>query len=101
MLVESLHEIWAPTKTELADGFYRSKCLTLRVLLDHFAIGTFVSFMAVGLLTSVFWHQFITGEGRQRTVCLCNAFFERVGLYCPWLIKGFCLAIWCDIPVYI
>lgn len=54
-------EEWSLARNELADGFYPSVCVTLRVALDHLSIGVLASFSVVTVMHVVLWEEFISG----------------------------------------
>lgn len=61
-MIVSMYAGWPLTKLEIADGFYPPGCATARYVIDHFAVGVFVSFVAVGIAHAIFWGDFISGE---------------------------------------
>eukprot|EP00903_Cladosiphon_okamuranus_P012833 g11992.t1 len=60
VMIVSMYAGWPLTKLEIADGFYPPWCATARYVIDHFAVGVFVSFMAVCIAHVIFWGQFIS-----------------------------------------
>lgn len=62
LMIENSWEEWPLTKTEIADGFYQPVCVTMRIVIDHLAVGVLVSFATVGIMHSILWHRLISGE---------------------------------------
>lgn len=64
LMITNMRKEWAVAKVELVDGLYSPACVTVKVVLDHFAIGVIGSFAAVGLMHAVYWRGFISREYR-------------------------------------
>lgn len=62
VLIPKMWDEWGLAQVELADGFYPSVCVTLRVAFDHMAIGVLGSFSVVTVMHAVLWNDFISGE---------------------------------------
>ena len=83
-MIVSMYAGWPLTKLEIADGFYPPWCATVRYVIDHFAVGVFVSFTSVCVAHAIFWGDFISG-GLQHTIAksprtllqvLCRTYVE-------------------------
>lgn len=62
VLIPKMWDEWTLARTELADGFYPSVCVTLRVAFDHLAIGVLASFSVVSVMHIVLWDDVISGK---------------------------------------
>eukprot|EP00752_Nemacystus_decipiens_P011511 g10221.t1 len=60
VMIVSMYAAWPLTKLEIADGFYPPWCATARYVIDHFAVGVVVSFVAVCIAHVIFWGDFIS-----------------------------------------
>lgn len=73
-MIVSMYAGWPLTKLEIADGFYAPWCAILRYVIDHFAVGAFVSFAAVCIAHAIFWGDFISGAHKASAVALVRCF---------------------------